>query len=214
MGQQPPFGGPGQFGQQPPMGPPQPPKKSRTGLVVGVVVAVVAVAAFAVTGFVAPGFLVSDDKDSGGTATEQNGDGGSDASGGDGGGDDPASGGGGEGDDSGGGGDTGGGGGGEGGGGGDAAALVDQIVQGFVDQDEELLNGLVCPGAETAIRAYTEEAEFVQSFELQGEVEESGKTATAKVYAKLQSGDQKAEGEVTITVADEGAGWCWKDMED
>lgn len=213
MGQQP-HPGPGQYGQQPPMGGggmgggmgggfggpgPQPPKKSKTGLMVGIIVAVVAIAAFAVTAFVAPGFLLSEDK--GGTAatSENSGEGtGGDEGGGD-------TGGGGEGGDSGGGDDS---------GGSDATALINQIVQGFQNKDSATLDGLVCPGSEPAIHGYTEEAEFVQEFELQGEVQESGDTATAKAHAVLNNGEETAEGVVTLTVANKGGSWCWDDMED
>lgn len=51
---QPPFGQPGGFGQTP--------KKSKTGLVVGVGVGALALVAFLVTGLVAPGFLLGDDE--------------------------------------------------------------------------------------------------------------------------------------------------------
>ncbi|WP_157357393.1 hypothetical protein [Amycolatopsis nigrescens] len=54
------YGTPGGYG-----GPPPPPeKKNRTGLWVGIGIAVVAVAALAVTGFVAPGFFLSKDEPS------------------------------------------------------------------------------------------------------------------------------------------------------
>lgn len=50
--------------QQPPY-PPQPPQpsKTKTGLIVGIVAAVVLIAALLITGFVAPGFFLSDDSD-------------------------------------------------------------------------------------------------------------------------------------------------------
>lgn len=147
---------------------------------------VAALAAFAVTAFVAPGFLLSDDKDSGGATA-------------------------GSGDSGGGGGDSGGG---VDAGDSEAAVLVEQIVQGFVDKDEAGLNELVCSGSESAIHGYTEEVEYVQEFELQGEVEESGDTATAQAHASLDNGEQQVEADVTITVANEGGSWCWKDMED
>jgi hypothetical protein len=41
-------------------GPPAPPNKSNTGLIIGVVISVVVLIAFGVTGFVAPGFLLSE----------------------------------------------------------------------------------------------------------------------------------------------------------
>lgn len=59
-GQYPAYGQQGGFGPQGP----QPPKKSKTGLWVGLSIAVVAVVAFVITAFVAPGFLLSDDDDS------------------------------------------------------------------------------------------------------------------------------------------------------
>ncbi len=66
------------YGQQGGFGP-QEPKKSKTGLWIGLSVAAVAVVAFVVTAFVAPGFLLSDDSDSsetaGGTAGGDGGDG-------------------------------------------------------------------------------------------------------------------------------------------
>jgi hypothetical protein len=203
MGQQP-YAGPGQYGQQPPPmggggmgggmgggfgGPgPQPPKKSKTGLLVGVIVAVVAIAAFAVTAFIAPGFLLSEDKGgSGGTAATGEKDPGGDEGGGDdGGGDD---------------------------GGSDATALINQIVQGFQNKDSATLDGLICPGSEPGIRGFTEEAKYVQEFELKGEVQETGDTATAQAHAVLDSGEEQAEGDVTLTVANQGGSWCWKDME-
>ncbi|MEV7553859.1 Twin-arginine translocation protein TatA [Amycolatopsis sp. NPDC089917] len=43
-------------------GPPTPPKKSKTGLIIGIVIGVVVLIAFGVTGFVAPGFLLSKDE--------------------------------------------------------------------------------------------------------------------------------------------------------
>jgi hypothetical protein len=170
------------MGNYPPYGP-QPPKKSNTGLVVGVCVAVVALATFAVTAFAAPGFLLSDDKNSSDStaSSDETGDNtGSEVDAG----------------------DT------------EAATLVEQIVQGFLDHDEEALNQLVCPGSEPAIRGYTEEVEYVKEFELQGPVEESGQTATAEAHAVLDTGEEQVEGTITITVADEGGSWCWKDMQD
>lgn len=47
-------------------GPPAPPSKSKTGLIIGIVIGVVVLIAFGVTGFVAPGFLLG--KDEGNTA--------------------------------------------------------------------------------------------------------------------------------------------------
>lgn len=41
-------------------GPPAPPPKSKTGLIIGVVIGVVVLIAFGVTGFVAPGFLLNE----------------------------------------------------------------------------------------------------------------------------------------------------------
>ncbi len=61
------YGQQAQYGQQGGGWGPQEPKKSRTGLWIGISVAVVAVVAFVVTAFVAPGFLLSDDDESGGT---------------------------------------------------------------------------------------------------------------------------------------------------
>ncbi len=56
---------------------PQPPKKSKTGLWVGLGIGVVAVVVFVITAFVAPGFLLSDDDDDGNTVNDTaNGDGG------------------------------------------------------------------------------------------------------------------------------------------
>ncbi|UMP03130.1 Twin-arginine translocation protein TatA [Amycolatopsis sp. EV170708-02-1] len=43
-------------------GPPAPPPKSKTGLIIGIVIGVVVLVAFGVTGFVAPGFLLSKDE--------------------------------------------------------------------------------------------------------------------------------------------------------
>ncbi|MEV0066986.1 MULTISPECIES: hypothetical protein [unclassified Amycolatopsis] len=51
-------------------GGPQPPKNNKTGLWIGIAVAVVVVVALGITGFVAPGFFLS--KDSGSTAQTQN----------------------------------------------------------------------------------------------------------------------------------------------
>ena len=51
-----PYGQQGGFGSQPP-------KKSKTGLWIGLGIGVVAVVAFVITAFVAPGFLLSDDDD-------------------------------------------------------------------------------------------------------------------------------------------------------
>jgi len=42
-------------------GPPAPPPKSKTGLIIGIVIGLVVLIAFGVTGFVAPGFLLSKD---------------------------------------------------------------------------------------------------------------------------------------------------------
>ncbi|OQO90534.1 hypothetical protein B1813_13310 [Saccharomonospora piscinae] len=49
--------------------PPQPPKKNRTGLWIGLGAGAVAVVAFLVTGLLAPGFLLGDDEDSDGSAS-------------------------------------------------------------------------------------------------------------------------------------------------
>ncbi|MGY6657427.1 Twin-arginine translocation protein TatA [Amycolatopsis sp. TRM77291] len=43
-------------------GPPAPPPKSKTGLIIGIVIGLVVLIAFGVTGFVAPGFLLSKDE--------------------------------------------------------------------------------------------------------------------------------------------------------
>ncbi len=43
-------------------GPPAPPPKSKTGLIIGIAIGVVLLIAFGVTGFVAPGFLLSKDE--------------------------------------------------------------------------------------------------------------------------------------------------------
>ncbi|KZB85163.1 hypothetical protein [Amycolatopsis regifaucium] len=43
-------------------GPPAPPPKSKTGLIIGIVIGVVVLIAFGVTGFVAPGFLLGKDE--------------------------------------------------------------------------------------------------------------------------------------------------------
>ncbi|OLF10034.1 hypothetical protein BLA60_16355 [Actinophytocola xinjiangensis] len=173
--------------------------------------AVVAVAAFGVTGFVAPGFLLSDDKDSGEQTTGEGGDKPDNSGGGDSGNSGPDSG-----DDN--GGDSGGGSGGgsddSGGGGGDAEALIDQIVDGFNSQDETGLNGLICPGSETSLKGYSRDAKYVVEFELTSEVTVSGETAEAEAHVKLENGTQKAETDATIEVADEGSGWCWKGMSD
>jgi len=52
-------------------GPPAPPKKSNTGLLVGIAAAVVVLVTLAITGFAAPGFFLSDDKAAGPEATAQ-----------------------------------------------------------------------------------------------------------------------------------------------
>ncbi|MFD5097181.1 hypothetical protein ACFWMR_41675 [Amycolatopsis thailandensis] len=72
---------PGGYGQQYPGqnqqygqgfgGPPAPPKKSNTGLLVGIAAAVVVLVTMAITGFVAPGFFLGKDKAAGPEATAQ-----------------------------------------------------------------------------------------------------------------------------------------------
>lgn len=61
-----------QYGQQGGWGP-QEPKKSKTGLWIGISAAAVAVVAFLVTGLLAPGFLLGDDDESGGTGNSPGG---------------------------------------------------------------------------------------------------------------------------------------------
>jgi hypothetical protein len=197
QGQFPP--GPGQH--LPPGGPysggPWPPKKSNTGLVVGISVAVVALLVFTITAFVAPGFLLGD-KDSGGTAASASDDGGNSGT-------DPGCGKGGGSDDDGGVVD------------GSAQklnAVVSKIVQGFCDKDQDGLKQLVCSGSEPAIMGYITEAEHVEEFELQGEIDDAGPTATAKARAVLADGAQRVEATMIITLAYEGEDFCWKDMEE
>lgn len=183
------------YGQQPgwPSAPgpypsgPQPRKKSKTGLVAGIAVAVVALLVFTITAFVAPGFLLGDE-DSGGTATSAGEDGGcgTSASPDDGGVTDGSA--------------------------QKVAALVAKIVQGFCEQDQDGLTRLVCPGSEPAIRGYVEEADLVEEFELKGEIDDRGPTATAEVRAVLVDGAQRVEATMVITLAYEGDDFCWKDM--
>lgn len=193
----PPAPGPGggyqQYGQFPPGGqyPGGPQKNGRTGLVVGIGVAVVALVVFTITAFVAPGFLLGD-KDSGGTSATAGDDGGSGGCGTGGG---PA----------------------DDGGVTDGSAqkvnaLVSKIVQGFCDKDKDALTQLICSGSEPAIRAYVDEADYVKEFALRGEVNDAGPTATAEVRAVLDDGKQRIEANMVITLAYEGSDFCWKDM--
>jgi hypothetical protein len=193
QGQFPP-GGQYPGGQYP--GGPQLQKNGKTGLVVGISVAVVALVVFTVTAFVAPGFLLAD-KDSdgtavaGGTATSAENSGGCGTVGG------PA----------------------DDGGVGDGSAqkvnaLVSKIVQGFCDQDQDALTQLICPGSEPAIMGYVEEAGLVEEFELRGEVNDAGPTATAEVRAVLVDGEQRVEAAMIITVAYEGDDFCWRDVKE
>lgn len=61
------YGAPGQ--QPPPYGapPPQPPKKSKTGLWIGLGAGAVVIIVLLITGFVAPGFFLGDDEEPGGS---------------------------------------------------------------------------------------------------------------------------------------------------
>src|SRR5690606_6236701 len=68
-----PYGQQGGFGSQPP-------KKSKTGLWIGLGIGVVAVVAFVITAFVAPGFLLSDDEEN--SASDNGGGNGGDGGGG------------------------------------------------------------------------------------------------------------------------------------
>jgi hypothetical protein len=170
-------------------GGPQPRKKGRTGLVAGIGVAVVALVVFTITAFVAPGFLLGDE-DSGGSGTSASDNGGDCGAGGG-----PA----------------------DDGGVSDGSAqkvnaLVSKIVQGFCDQDQDGLTQLICAGSEPAIRGYVEEADLVEEFALQGEIDDAGPTATAKARAVLVDGGRRVEATMIITVAYEGDDFCWKDM--
>lgn len=149
--------------------------------------AVVALLVFTITGFVAPGFLLGDE-DSGGTAAGP-GDGGGCGTG-----------------------DVSGDGGVRDGSAQKVAALVSKIVQGFCDQDQDGLTRLICPGSEPAIRGYVEEADLVEEFAVQGEIDDAGPTATATARAVLVDGTRRVESTVVITVAYEGDDFCWKDM--
>ncbi len=184
-----------QPGWPPPPGPypggPQPPKKGKTGIVVGIGVAVVALVVFTITAFVAPGFLLGDE-DSGGTSATAGDDGGSGCGTGgvpdDGGVQDGSA--------------------------QKVNALVAKIVQGFCDQDKDALTQLICPGSEPAIRGYVEEADLVEEFALRGEVNDAGPTATAEVRAVLVDGSRRVEADMVITLSYEGSDFCWKDMEE
>lgn len=62
----PPTGGHPQQPGYPPYGyPPHPPKKSNTTVIVSIVVVVLVLGTLGITGFVAPGFFLSDDESSG-----------------------------------------------------------------------------------------------------------------------------------------------------
>lgn len=190
----PPAPGPGGGYQQFPPGGQGPGKNGKTGLIAGISVAVVALAVFAVTAFVAPGFLLGDE-DSGGTAggTPT----GAADSGGCGSGGGPA----------------------DDGGMSDGSAqkvdaLVSKIVQGFCDQDQDALTQLICPGSEPAIRGYVEEADLVEEFELRGEINDAGPTATAQVRAVLVDGGQRTEADMVITLAYAEDDFCWQDMKE
>ncbi|MDQ3790381.1 MAG: hypothetical protein M3422_24475, partial [Actinomycetota bacterium] len=170
------------YGQQPgwppPPGPgapypggPQPRKNGKTGLVVGMGVAVVALVVFTITAFVAPGFLLGDE-DSGGTSATAGDDGGSGGCGAGGVPDD---------------------GGVQDGSAQKVNALVSKIVQGFCDKDKETLTQLICPGSEHVIQPYVDEAEYVEEFALQGAVNDAGPTATATVRSVLENGSQRVE---------------------
>lgn len=180
-------------GQYP--GGPQPQKNGKTGLVVGIGVAVVALVVFTVTAFVAPGFLLSDD-DSGGTA--DSGGTGTNAS------DNAGCGTGGVPDD----------GGVQDGSAQKVNALVSKIVQGFCDKDEEALSQLICSGSEHVIQPYVDEAEYVEEFALQGAVNDAGPTATATVRSVLVNGSQRVEATMVITLTYEGDDFCWQDFQE
>ncbi|MFI7676497.1 hypothetical protein [Actinophytocola sp. NPDC049390] len=184
----------GQYPDGPYPGGPQPQKKGNAGLVAGLGVAVVALVVFTITAFVAPGFLLGDD-DSGGTA----GSGGTATSAGEetggcgtGGATDPD--------------------GMDDGSAQKVKALISKIVQGFCDQDQEALTQLICTGSEPAIRGYVEEADLVEEFELRGEIDDAGPTATARARAVLADGTKRVDADMIITVAYEGSDFCWKDM--
>jgi len=153
-------------------------------------VVVVALAVFAVTAFVAPGFLLSD-KDPGGTATGAADSGGScgisDGAVDDGGVSD---------------GNT-----------QKINALVSEIVQGFCQKDQEALTQLICPGSEQAVQPYVDEVNLVKEFELT-DVTDAGPTATAKVRAVLVDGEHRVDAKMTFTLAFEGDGFCWDDVEE
>ncbi|OQO92504.1 hypothetical protein B1813_09935 [Saccharomonospora piscinae] len=66
VGQYPVSGPPGPYGQPAGFGPPPPSGGGKAGLWIGVGIASVALVAFLITAFVAPGFLLGDDSESGG----------------------------------------------------------------------------------------------------------------------------------------------------
>ncbi|ASR37276.1 hypothetical protein BAY61_22310 [Prauserella marina] len=182
--------------------PPQEPKK-KTGLWIGLATAVVVIAAFGVTAFLAPGFLLSDDDDNqaggnGGTTTSETqapppSDEPSETPAMPGTPSDtpevPA---------------------GQAGG---AQELANSVAQGFQSQDETALNQLACTGSEDKIGSFTKDVNMVTKYELSGDVQESGSTATATADVTLENGGQTASGVVTMTFANDGGSWCWDDME-
>ncbi|MEU6642534.1 hypothetical protein ABZ863_08275 [Saccharomonospora sp. NPDC046836] len=95
----------------------------------------------------------------------------------------------------------------------DAAGLAQQIAQGFTDHDEAGLNQFVCAGAGPATGGYIEEASVVREFTIQGEVTESGDTATATAHVVVEQRGETVQGGLSLEFANEGGRWCWKDVE-
>lgn len=159
----------GGYPQPGPYGPPGgypppgygPPRKSNTGLIVGIIAAVVVVlGTLGITGFVAPGFFLSDDDGSGG-----------------------------------------------GGGGGQTSAqgAAQAMVAAINAKDAASVRGLRCSTADEDLEQVATGLGQIKSAALNGQVQESGETATVSLQVDVGS-------QVTTNgqLAKENGTWCWQ----
>jgi len=181
-----------------------PPKKSNTGMVIAIVAAVLVLGGLGITGFVAPGFFLGDEKDasaSGGSPSTSATNGSTASSraatttsarnrpGSLGGGDDSSSS--------------------SGSGGGSAEELVDAFVKAMNDQDRTALRAMACADATSSVTTKIDDIQMVTRVETVRVEEVSATRAKAILNVTVE---QNAPRPYAGTVVKNGADWCVRDI--
>lgn len=179
----------GQYGGHPQQPGPYgaPPRKDRAPLIASLIFVAALLAGVGITGFVAPGFFLSDDDSKGGGSTA----GGSSAGGDSGGGDAPASGS-----------DT------PDGGDADLRAFADDLVAAANAKDKTALREFPCPDARSGVNQAIAEIVTIDSAELRGVSEVDEETYVVGVDITFQG----RTAPFAATVTKSGDGWCWQDF--